>query len=123
MKKALITGITGQDGSYLAEFLLAKDYEVYGTIRRSSSVNTERLHSIYREPQDPHKRLHLLYATAWAEWPYRAAAAKGRNGQTKVLAVANEQIVESDPIALRQRLTERPLRFLRRLRSHEPPSV
>ena len=51
MKRALITGITGQDGSYLAELLLDKGYEVYGIVRRSSSFNTERLDRIY---QDPH---------------------------------------------------------------------
>ena len=57
-KKALITGITGQDGSYLAEFLLAKDYEVHGIKRRSSSFNTERIDHLY---QDPHKkRLDLI---------------------------------------------------------------
>ena len=61
MKKALITGITGQDGSYLAEFLLAKDYEVYGIIRRSSSFNTGRIDSIYEDPHVPHPRLHLVY--------------------------------------------------------------
>ena len=46
-KRALITGITGQDGSYLAEFLLAKGYEVHGIIRRSSSFNTERIEHLY----------------------------------------------------------------------------
>ena len=51
-KKALITGITGQDGSYLAEFLLDKDYEVHGIKRRSSSLNTERIDHIYQNPQD-----------------------------------------------------------------------
>ena len=51
MKKALITGITGQDGSYLAEFLLDKGYEVHGIKRRSSSFNTERINHLY---QDPH---------------------------------------------------------------------
>ena len=51
-KKALITGITGQDGSYLAEFLLEKDYEVHGIKRRSSSINTQRVEQIY---QDPHQ--------------------------------------------------------------------
>lgn len=61
MKKALITGITGQDGSYLSEFLLAKGYEVYGIIRRSSSINTSRLDHIYQEPQARHKRLNLVY--------------------------------------------------------------
>ena len=59
--KALITGITGQDGSYLAEFLLAKGYEVYGIIRRSSSFNTERIDSIYQDPHDPNPRLRLIY--------------------------------------------------------------
>jgi GDPmannose 4,6-dehydratase len=61
MKKALITGITGQDGSYLSEFLLGKGYEVFGVVRRSSSINTGRIDSIYREPQDTHKRLTLIY--------------------------------------------------------------
>ena len=50
MKKALITGITGQDGSYLAEFLLGKDYEVHGVRRRSSSFNTGRIDHIYKDP-------------------------------------------------------------------------
>ena len=48
-KKALITGITGQDGSYLAEFLIEKGYEVHGIIRRSSSFNTKRIEHIYME--------------------------------------------------------------------------
>lgn len=61
MKKALITGITGQDGSYLAEFLLAKGYEVYGIIRRSSSFNTDRIDQIYEDPHVPHARLRLTY--------------------------------------------------------------
>ena len=61
MKKALISGITGQDGSYLAEFLLGKDYEVYGIIRRSSSFNTGRIDPIYEDPHVPHRRLQLVY--------------------------------------------------------------
>lgn len=61
MKKALITGVTGQDGSYLAEFLLAKGYEVYGIIRRSSSFNTGRIDQIYEDPHVPHARLRLVY--------------------------------------------------------------
>ncbi len=60
-KKALITGITGQDGSYLAEFLLAKGYEVHGIIRRSSSFNTERLDHIYRDPHESGARMFLHY--------------------------------------------------------------
>lgn len=59
--KALITGITGQDGSYLAEFLLAKGYEVYGIIRRSSSFNTARIDGIYQDPHTLGAKLHLAY--------------------------------------------------------------
>jgi GDPmannose 4,6-dehydratase len=60
-KKALITGITGQDGSYLAELLLSKGYEVYGIIRRSSSFNTERIDQIYQDPHVRRARLRLVY--------------------------------------------------------------
>jgi len=61
MKKALITGITGQDGSYLAELLLEKDYEVHGLIRRSSSFNTSRIDHIYQDPHEARRRLFLHY--------------------------------------------------------------
>ena len=61
MTKALITGITGQDGSYLAELLLKKGYEVYGLVRRSSSFNTGRIDHIYRDSHDPETRLRLVY--------------------------------------------------------------
>jgi GDPmannose 4,6-dehydratase len=60
-KIALITGITGQDGSYLAEFLLAKGYEVHGLIRRSSSFNTARIDHIYQDPHVPNPKLFLHY--------------------------------------------------------------
>src|ERR1051325_8602682 len=60
-QKALITGITGQDGSYLAELLLAKGYEVHGIIRRASVFNTERIDHIYSDPHDPQARLFLHY--------------------------------------------------------------
>ncbi|MCA9473787.1 MAG: GDP-mannose 4,6-dehydratase [Nitrospirales bacterium] len=60
-KKALITGITGQDGSYLADFLLAKGYEVYGIIRRSSSFNTGRIDQIYQDPHVTNPRLRLVF--------------------------------------------------------------
>jgi len=60
MKKALITGITGQDGSYLTELLLAKGYEVYGIIRRASSFNTERIDHLYQDPHNQPK-LRLIY--------------------------------------------------------------
>ena len=61
MKKALITGITGQDGSYLAELLLSKGYAVHGIIRRSSSFNTGRLDHIYKDRHDPNLRLNFVY--------------------------------------------------------------
>lgn len=61
MKVALITGITGQDGSYLAEFLLAKGYEVHGIKRRASSFNTQRIDHIYEDPHAPHPKLKLHY--------------------------------------------------------------
>jgi GDPmannose 4,6-dehydratase len=60
-KRALITGITGQDGSYLAEFLLAKGYEVHGLIRRASTFNTARIDHLYVDPHDPEARLYLHY--------------------------------------------------------------
>ena len=61
MKRALITGITGQDGSYLAELLLGKGYEVYGIIRRSSSFNTGRIDPIYQDPHVTDAKLRLVY--------------------------------------------------------------
>ncbi len=60
-KKALITGITGQDGSYLAELLLGKGYQVHGIVRRSSTFNTGRIDHIYRDPHDPKAHLFLHY--------------------------------------------------------------
>src|SRR5206468_7150764 len=61
MKKALITGITGQDGSYLAELLLEKGYEVHGVVRRASTFNTSRIEHLYQDPHDPTTRLFLHY--------------------------------------------------------------
>lgn len=62
MSKALITGITGQDGSYMADLLLEKGYEVHGTMRRSSSFNTARIDHLYKDPHDPDNRLFLHYS-------------------------------------------------------------
>jgi len=61
VKRALITGITGQDGSYLSEMLLAKGYEVHGIVRRASTFNTERIEHLYRDPHDRGARLRLHY--------------------------------------------------------------
>ncbi|HJQ36703.1 MAG TPA: GDP-mannose 4,6-dehydratase [Thermoanaerobaculia bacterium] len=60
-KRALVTGITGQDGSYLAELLIEKGYDVHGIIRRSSSFNTERINHIYQDPQEENRKLFLHY--------------------------------------------------------------
>jgi len=60
-KKALITGITGQDGSYLTELLLSKGYDVYGIIRRASTFNTERIDHIYQDPHEKGRRMRLVY--------------------------------------------------------------
>src|SRR6185503_2033290 len=61
MPRALITGVTGQDGAYLAQLLLAKGYEVHGLKRRSSSFNTGRIEDIYQDPHDPDQRFALHY--------------------------------------------------------------
>src|SRR5271157_574397 len=69
MKRALITGITGQDGSYLAEFLLSKGYEVHGIIRRASTFNTQRIDHIYQDPNQPSARLFLHHGDlSSSEW-------------------------------------------------------
>lgn len=61
MKKALITGVTGQDGAYLAEFLIEKGYEVHGIKRRSSLFNTERIDHLYQDPHEPNRNFILHY--------------------------------------------------------------
>jgi GDPmannose 4,6-dehydratase len=61
MKKALITGITGQDGSYLAEFLLEKGYDVHGIKRRTSLINTDRVDHLYQDPHVSNSQFHLHY--------------------------------------------------------------
>jgi GDPmannose 4,6-dehydratase len=61
MRKALVTGITGQDGSYLSSFLLSKGYEVHGIVRRASTFNTDRIDHLYKDPHDPQARLFLHY--------------------------------------------------------------
>src|ERR1051325_3554822 len=61
MKRALITGITGQDGSFLTELLLEKGYQGFGIIRRSSSFNTDRIDHLYQDPHEPGTRLRMFY--------------------------------------------------------------
>jgi len=60
-RRALISGVTGQDGAYLAEFLLAKGYEVHGIKRRASSFNTDRIDHLYQDPHEPNRKMHLHY--------------------------------------------------------------
>ena len=60
IKKALITGITGQDGSYLTEFLLSKNYQVHGIIRRSSSFNTSRIDHLFNDPEIINKKFNQI---------------------------------------------------------------
>src|SRR5437879_9294680 len=61
MKTALITGITGQDGSFLVELLLSKGYEVHGIVRRASTFNTDRLDAVYADPHERETRMYLHY--------------------------------------------------------------
>ena len=71
MKRALITGITGQDGSYLAELSLEKGYEVHGMIRRSSSFNTARIEHLYKDPHDTGAKLFCIMVTSPMELVYQ----------------------------------------------------
>lgn len=94
-KRALISGITGQDGSYLAELLLAKGYEVHGLIRRSSSFNTGRIEHLY---QDPHEqgRLHLHYADMLDPASLHSVLAKTRPDEIYNLAAQSHVRVSFD---------------------------
>lgn len=60
-KRALLTGITGQDGSYISELLLSKGYQVHGIVRRSSTINTDRINHLYQDPHLPDTKLFLHY--------------------------------------------------------------
>ena len=68
MKKALITGVTGQDGSYLAELLLEKSYEVHGIKRRASLFNTQRIDHIFQDPHERNRNFHLHYGDLSDPW-------------------------------------------------------
>ena len=68
MKKALITGVTGQDGSYLAELLLEKSYEVHGIKRRASLFNAQRIDHIFQDPHERNRNFHLHYGDLSDPW-------------------------------------------------------
>lgn len=96
MKRALITGITGQDGSYLAELLLAKGYEVHGTIRRSSSFNTERIDHIYTDPHVRGRQLFLHYADLSDASGLQAVVTKAKPDEIYNLAAQSHVRVSFD---------------------------
>ncbi|MBZ5604137.1 MAG: GDP-mannose 4,6-dehydratase [Acidobacteriia bacterium] len=96
MKKALISGITGQDGSFLAEFLLAKGYEVHGVVRRASTFNTERLDSIYADPHEKSAKLFLHYGDVADGGGFRRILEKARPDEIYNLAAQSHVRVSFD---------------------------
>jgi GDPmannose 4,6-dehydratase len=96
MKRALITGITGQDGSYLAELLLAKGYEVHGIIRRSSTFNTERLDHLYSDPHEKGTRLFLHYGDLTDASGLRVVLEKVRSAEVYNLGAQSHVKVSFD---------------------------
>jgi len=93
MKKALITGITGQDGSYLAELLLEKKYEVHGIVRRSSSFNRGRIEHLYQNPSLPSKKIHLHYGDVTDSLALNRIMAKVRPDEVYNLAAQSHVAV------------------------------
>jgi GDPmannose 4,6-dehydratase len=95
-KRALITGITGQDGSYLSELLLAKGYEVHGIVRRASTFNTERIEHLYRDPHDKGTRLFLHYGDVGDGTGLRRILEKARPDEVYNLAAQSHVRVSFD---------------------------
>jgi GDPmannose 4,6-dehydratase len=96
MKRALVTGITGQDGSYLSELLLSKGYEVHGVVRRASTFNTERLEHLYRDPHEPGARLLLHYGDVGDGTGLRRILEKVRPAEVYNLAAQSHVRVSFD---------------------------
>jgi GDPmannose 4,6-dehydratase len=96
IKRALITGITGQDGAYLSELLLSKGYEVHGVVRRASTFNTERLEHLYRDPHDPTARLRLHYGDVTDGTGLRRVLEKVRPAEVYNLAAQSHVRVSFD---------------------------
>ena len=96
MKRALITGLTGQDGSYLAEFLLEKGYEVHGLIRRASTFNTDRVDHLYRDPHEEGTRLFLHYGDLSDSTGLRRTIGKVRPDEVYNLAAQSHVRVSFD---------------------------
>jgi GDPmannose 4,6-dehydratase len=96
MKKALISGITGQDGSFLAEFLLNKGYEVHGVVRRASTFNTERLDEIYADPHETSAKLFLHYGDVADGGGFRRILEKAKPDEVYNLAAQSHVRVSFD---------------------------
>ena len=119
MKKALITGITGQDGSFLAEFLLAKGYEVHGLIRRASTFNTERLDPIYADPHEHRVSLYLHYGDVTDGTGLRRVIEKVRPDEIYHLAAQSHVRVSFDqPEYTADVVATGALRLLEAVRDH-----
>ena len=97
MTRALITGITGQDGLYLSELLLSKGYEVYGVIRRSSTFNTERLDTVYQDPHTANYRLRLVYG----DLDDASSVNRGDDISRELEAMSSQSDVEAELAALK----------------------
>ncbi len=119
-KKALISGITGQDGSYLAEFLLAKDYEVYGIIRRSSHFNTQRIMHIFQDPHVEDPRLELIYGDSSDSSNIARIVSEVRPDEIYNLAAQSHVRVSFDTPEYTANVTGLgPLRFLEAIKSEK----
>jgi GDPmannose 4,6-dehydratase len=120
MKKALITGITGQDGSYLTELLLAKGYEVHGIIRRASTFNTDRIDHLYRDPHHPATKLFLHYGDLSDGTGLRRILEKSSPDEVYNLAAQSHVKVSFDqPEYTADIVGTGTLRLLEALRDHE----
>jgi len=120
MKKALITGITGQDGSYLAEFLLEKGYEVHGIIRRSSVFNTDRIDHLYQDPHERNPRLFLHYGDLTDSTSLRSILEKTQPGELYNLGAQSHVRVSFDmPEYTADTVAMGALRLLEAVRDYE----
>ncbi len=99
IKKALITGITGQDGAYLAEFLLGKGYEVHGVRRRTSLFNTARIDHLYQDVHDPKARLFLHYGDMTDSSSLMHIMQKVQPDEVYNLAAHRRFVIEKNPVA------------------------
>jgi GDPmannose 4,6-dehydratase len=118
-KRALITGITGQDGSYLSELLLSKGYEVHGVVRRASTFNTERIEHLYLDPHEPGARLFLHYGDVTDGTGLRRILEKVRPDEVYNLAAQSHVRVSFDePEYTADAVATGTLRLLEALRDH-----